>query len=334
MTMPVNGPRAVSDLSATRPTPAEDLFKRQQVVTQLVTASASAAPSAEPTKAKAFPVAVAVPALIGGMAAAIAGFLLFWWISKRRRREKQRYQRRQARKRNNANQRPSVSASRANSHQKAPISEKDVPPPVPALTKYPAPADPYGQSYGYEHKEYTQYAQQPAIEDTPDHPSVSSTAPLTTLPKEEEPTRQKKPSRSAARVAAAEQAAEANFGDPATRYQPKKPSPLAIAAEQKLRNDGIYHDQRSLSPIDTTRQVSGEWGVALGSPNTDSAYHAQSPMSYANDPYLQANGPRGKSGVYSHDPYASYHGDDVEEMRYQSNGLTPSGPGVSKSNWV
>jgi hypothetical protein len=89
MTMPVNGPRAVSDLSATRPTPAEDLFKRQQVVTQLVTASASAAPSAEPTKAKAFPVAVAVPALIGGMAAAIAGFLLFWWISKRRRREKQ-----------------------------------------------------------------------------------------------------------------------------------------------------------------------------------------------------------------------------------------------------
>ena len=60
-------------------------YRRQQVVTQVITASSTPSSAA---KSKGFPVAVAVPALIGGMAVAVAGFLLFWWISKRRRREK------------------------------------------------------------------------------------------------------------------------------------------------------------------------------------------------------------------------------------------------------
>lgn len=68
------------------PTATDDLVKRQSIVTLSVTASQS--PTAAPTKSKAFPVAVAIPALVGGMAVAIGGFLLWWWISKRRRREK------------------------------------------------------------------------------------------------------------------------------------------------------------------------------------------------------------------------------------------------------
>ena len=60
--------------------------KRQQIVTEMITASASA--TAPPAKKKAFPVTVAVPALIGGMALAVGLFFLFWWIAKRRRREK------------------------------------------------------------------------------------------------------------------------------------------------------------------------------------------------------------------------------------------------------
>ena len=72
------------------PTPTDILppimEKRQQIVTEMVTASASATAAAE--KKKPFPVTVAVPALVGGMALAIALFLLAWWIAKRRRREK------------------------------------------------------------------------------------------------------------------------------------------------------------------------------------------------------------------------------------------------------
>jgi len=60
--------------------------KRQQIVTEMITASASA--TAAPAQKKDFPIAVAVPALVGGMALAVGLFLLVWWIAKRRRREK------------------------------------------------------------------------------------------------------------------------------------------------------------------------------------------------------------------------------------------------------
>jgi hypothetical protein len=62
------------------------LEERQEIVTLSITASSS--PTATAAKSKSFPIAVAIPALVGGMALAVGGFLLYWWIAKRRRREK------------------------------------------------------------------------------------------------------------------------------------------------------------------------------------------------------------------------------------------------------
>lgn len=71
------------------PTPTiQDLVKRQSITTLKVTQVPSGATSAVAEK-KGFPVAVAVPALVGGMALAVLGFLGYWWLQKRRRRENQ-----------------------------------------------------------------------------------------------------------------------------------------------------------------------------------------------------------------------------------------------------
>jgi hypothetical protein len=70
-------------------TPTTPLLEdRDTVVTISVIASNSAATSSAPAKAKAFPIAVALPALLGGMALAIGGFGLWWWISNKRKKER------------------------------------------------------------------------------------------------------------------------------------------------------------------------------------------------------------------------------------------------------
>lgn len=72
------------------PTPVV-LVERQQVTTISVVASSTPSGmggnNSAPEK-KGFPVAVAIPALVGGMAAAIAAFGIWWWCHKRSKRER------------------------------------------------------------------------------------------------------------------------------------------------------------------------------------------------------------------------------------------------------
>jgi hypothetical protein len=107
-----------------------------------------------------------------------------------------------------------------------------------------------------------------------------------------------------------------------TRWRPNKPSPLALKAQQQKLAGGA---QETLAPegyhapvsSGNTRATSGEWGVALGSPNNDGSFPPEVHYSlsagaaqsgYAQDPYLSAsNANRAPSGQYSHDPYAAYH---------------------------
>lgn len=68
-----------------------DLVERQQITTISVVASST--PSgvdngSNTTEKKPFPVAVAIPALVGGMAAAIGAFGLWWWCSRRSKKER------------------------------------------------------------------------------------------------------------------------------------------------------------------------------------------------------------------------------------------------------
>jgi len=67
------------------------LVERQQVTTISVVASST--PSgvdngSSTTEKKGFPVAVAIPALVGGMAAAFGAFGLWWWCTKRNKRQR------------------------------------------------------------------------------------------------------------------------------------------------------------------------------------------------------------------------------------------------------
>jgi hypothetical protein len=207
---------------------------------------------------------------------------------------------------------------------KSPIEEKG---PIPVLPVLPKDAYAQGgqqQAMGYnQYQEAHAYPVQPAIE----HVEESS------LPSEEpEPVAQKeevrsnapppKPSRSTARVTAAENAAARDAADPMTRWRPNKPSPLALKAQQQKLAGGA---QETLAPegyhapvsSGNTRATSGEWGVALGSPNNDGSFPPEVHYSlsagaaqsgYAQDPYLSAsNANRAPSGQYSHDPYAAYH---------------------------
>lgn len=288
-------------------------------------------------------------------------------------------QKRKQRQRANSAGRPSMSTSRnpsATNLKSMAGGEKDVVPPVPALPKhYPATEkqhgygyaghpqqqlqhDQYGQQqYGYaqdqhhQHQQYhqqNQYQTQPTIDENPTSPtysdnsnssssgSQSSTTPLT---KEKKTSPTKSGSRSVARVAVADSAAATAGLDANVRYQPKKPSPLALKAmeKQNARNewaegpfrpgsggheemlaDQNQQQQQGQGQAQGRNVMSGEWGVALGSPNHDtSASFAEQQASaaannnrYSNDPYLSAanaGGQRAPSGQYSNDPYAGYH---------------------------
>ena len=68
-----------------------DLVGRQQITTISVVASST--PSGvssgnDTSEKKPFPVAVAIPALVGGMAAAFGAFGLWWWCSKRNKKQR------------------------------------------------------------------------------------------------------------------------------------------------------------------------------------------------------------------------------------------------------
>lgn len=290
-----------------------------------------------------------------------------------------------------------MSASRGQSNSssvKSPINEKPPVPPVPTLSKdqYSAPAQQYQhveKGYGYsanqistDYQSQNQYSQQPSIdyEPEPAHTAVSLEAPVSTTPSSTSGSGEKpRSSRSTARVAAAEKAAEANFGDINTRYQPKKPSPLALKALAEKQRLGLATDQDSpfrsptepISPLRNgapdqlyvpndpyygqdqvqqgQRQTSGEWGVALGSPNHDGSFNlTRGPSqnqgqgqnaqrsSYSNDQYLAgtaAYGDKAKSGQYSYDPYAAYHGDEevVDDVDYHG---VASNMKKNGSGWV
>ncbi|WVQ86099.1 hypothetical protein IAT38_008267 [Cryptococcus sp. DSM 104549] len=139
-----------------QPTPAPPspvsppIFKRQSYVTVSVVANDTSTSTASSSKSSGgFPVAIAIPALVGGMALAIAACGFWWWWNKRSKRQKRerweaaqrRKKRRQADK--DGKPRPSVSSSRKNSGGKSPISEK-FNPVVPTLPKNAASPGPYG----------------------------------------------------------------------------------------------------------------------------------------------------------------------------------------------
>lgn len=68
-----------------------DLVERQQITTISVVASSTPSgvdSGSNTTEKKPFPVAVAIPALVGGMAAAIGAFGLWWWCSRRSKKER------------------------------------------------------------------------------------------------------------------------------------------------------------------------------------------------------------------------------------------------------
>ena len=217
-----------------------------------------------------------------------------------------------------------MSSQRSHSSQKSPVKEKGFIPPVPALPKHAHQPDYVRkpeQGYGYGQNEYSHenngqyghYAPQPAIESHDvQHSHPATVAPIVLaepIAAAEEPPKSSKSSRSAARVARAELAAEAAHGDINTRYQPKKPSPLAIKAAEERALQAAQAD----GYLQPNRQVSGEWGVALGSPNNDGNFPQR--MSYSNDPYLNQAPARGQSGMYTYDPYAAYHGNEVDEVQ-------------------
>lgn len=188
------------------------------------------------------------------------------------------------------------------------------------------------------------YAPEP--EETPMVSNVASTGKI------------ERPSRSKARMAAAESAVANASGDPNSRYRPTKPSPLKLAAaakaeEQRLAElrsggnegwDDAPQSQRlsAQSAGPDPRKVSGEWGVALGSPDGDGRFSMDQTGSHysftSSDPYLN-NGSsgdyqsRGPSGHYTSDPYAVYHHDDdqIEEIDYAA----PLNGGAKKGgSWV
>ncbi|RXK41963.1 hypothetical protein M231_00684 [Tremella mesenterica] len=327
------------------PTMAEMLEDRD-VVTVSVVASSDPTTTAVTTKSS-FPVAIAIPALVGGMVLAVALFGLWYWISKRRKREhRMRWeaaQRHKARQRaNTAPTRPSASSSRKPSGPiaKAQFTEKEHAPPVPVLAKTydPQPKMEYGYGYAPElppQQSYNPYPVQPTIEHDPYATSAES-SPTSSGGLQEQQTdfspKPSRPSRSTARIAAAESAAARAVADPIARHKPNKPSPLALKAEQKAPKwgEGPFRspppesdNQEHLTPDNhqddnvqhANRQAaSGEWGVALGSPTGDgfgTEQHTTAPVEshYTDDPYLSHTNNRVPSGQYSTDPYAVYHGE-------------------------
>jgi hypothetical protein len=316
------------------------------------------------------------------------------------------HQRRQRKRANSATSRPVITSQRSTSGgasgAKSPIDEKGFITPLPIL-----PKDTYGKServYGYpqQHQQqhqpdpYTQvqggiqdangaapsysYPVQPTIEHVED-PNIHSATGSTQPPVLENESGNSsatpaRPSRSTARVAAADNAAAREAADPISRYRPNKPSPLALKAEQEkaansasnlgygrpaddrletLAPEGYQHNQ---APSDgyapTARATSGEWGVALGSPNNDGTFgHDQSyaqaqgysftagaqQAAFPQDPYLSAAGaggynPRAPSGQYTSDPYASYHNASADVDYHAAANEVGVGKESGASKWV
>ncbi|ORY31241.1 hypothetical protein BCR39DRAFT_558269 [Naematelia encephala] len=313
-----------------------DLIPRQSIVTVSVYASSdstsTSAASTSSSSGSSFPVKVAVPALIGGMALALIGFGLFLWLSKRRRiRRKEQWeslQRRQKKRAGTNTTRPSMSSSRSASNSKPTIMEKEHAPPVPpvpVLQKHQPPPQQEKSQYANNN-----YQVQAPIESVPAPVLAPAIPPTEPAPKAEYTKPPSKPRKAATRMAVAESAAATASADPVARYQPKKPSPLAVPGTPQPGTPGSpgYHlspeeiaalaseQQQRLSVGGVSnkgRAVSGEWGVALGSPTHDDSFSQQQQQGgyeYMRDPYLD---PRAKSGVYTEDPYAAYHGGDDEE---------------------
>lgn len=364
-------PDALVPATPTSLPPTHTFDVRQNVVTTFVTTgdSSSSGTASSSSSSGGFPVAVAVPALVGGMAAACLAFGLWWWMSKRREKQRrvsipnepctddqERWETAQRRKRrranSNNNSRPSISSSRdPSSTNLKNMAEKDAIPPVPMLPKHTEYAEkPYGQENAYgQSLAYNAYPQQPNIDQyeepqrSPTHSNgsssrsasgssdtTSSSAPLVEKP----PT---KPSRSAARIAVAENAVARENMDANVRYAPKKPSPLALAAQEKAAReapgwgDGPFRQppQATLAPpVDTSgagqRALSGEWGVALGSPNHDNTtsfaeqqgqYGSSYNNRYSNDPYIASAAVESRAPT---DPYAGYN-DPVSTSQKRSN---------------
>ena len=63
------------------------LHERDSIVTVSVIASAAPTTSAAAQKSS-FPFAVAIPALVGGMALAVLAFAIYWWLSRKQKEEK------------------------------------------------------------------------------------------------------------------------------------------------------------------------------------------------------------------------------------------------------
>ncbi|WWD07269.1 hypothetical protein V865_005366 [Kwoniella europaea PYCC6329] len=403
------------------------LDKRQTYVTVSVVNN-STTDSTTSEKSSGFPVAIAIPALIGGMALALAGFGIWWWWTRKVKRERREaWEARQRRKRKRAEQsaRPSVSSATRtppSGGQKSPINEKGFVPPLPTLPKHAATQDPYKErGYGYSGQQqqvpppssqvggafgyvtqpglepqqasygYDQYGQ-PIIHQqqpqqpqqyghsrvksndstNPSNPFSNSNSAVPDLPptsptkEESQPSgkSEKSSKRAQARMNIADSAAANASVDPAYRHQPKKPSPLALAAAERKAAEARMEMEYLAPPgaeqtlpaydsgnaPDANRATSGEWDVALGSPNNDGQFdfnRQQQQGQYDDnvgtheDPYLQAQ--RAKSGMYAEDPYASYHGDgdnddDVYHKAAEGMGLgagnvtTSSTP--KKSRWV
>ncbi|WVW80777.1 hypothetical protein I302_102763 [Kwoniella bestiolae CBS 10118] len=394
------------------------LDKRQTYVTVSVMKNGTDDSTSSSNKSSGFPVAIAIPALIGGMALALAGFGIWWWWTRKVKRERREaWEARQRRKRKRAEQsaRPSVSSATRtppSGGQKSPINEKGFVPPVPTLPKHAATQDPYKErGYGYSGQPQQQqqpqphqnggafgYTTQPGLEAPPTSygydqygqtivqqpqqgygghsrakssdstnpsnpfsnsnsavPDLPPTSPTKEEPQSQPPAKGEKSSKRAqARMNIADSAAANASVDPAYRHQPKKPSPLALAAaERKAAEARMEHlappGEQSLPPYDNgnapgaNRATSGEWGVALGSPNNDGQFdfnrqQQQGQYDDHEDPYAQAQ--RAKSGMYAEDPYASYHGDEEDVYHKAAEGMGLGGGNASgsgtpkKSRWV
>ncbi|WWC72634.1 uncharacterized protein I206_106598 [Kwoniella pini CBS 10737] len=209
----------------------------------------------------------------------------------------------------------------------------------------------------------------------PSNPFSSTNSAVPDLPPSQEesskisspapPRNEKSSKRAQARMNLADSAAANASVDPNLRHQPKKPSPLALAKAAEAAQ--YNHDQKMehLAPpnnlpsyssggnidnsIGGNRATSGEWGVALGSPNNDGNFstnvqaNQNQRYSISQDPYAPDN-QRGKSGMYAQDPYAAYHGnvdegdqdDDVYHKAAEGMGLGNGGNNTPKksSRWV
>lgn len=154
------------------------------------------------------------------------------------------------------------------------------------------------------------------------------------------------------------------------RHKPSKPSPLAIKAQQEREALAATTDPLSRISADETSNPfnteseglyptaadssranapSGEWGVALGSPDEedtfadsqaavlDSGLYHGAKSSYSEDPYIEKKA-QTKSGMYSQDPYALYHEqeeekeEEVEDADRYHNAAESMGLGSASKN--